>query len=211
VWWVEERLVRAGRLEAVEVAIALGVLLIAQEFVPEHERLTAMIAGVTGVATFVAVKGLAGLAGEADAAGLAAKSGAAGFLYLEVLDASFSLDGVIGAFAMTRDIAIIMIGLAIGAMFVRSMTVYLVQKGTLDEFLFLEHGAHWGIGALGLIMLVSMRVHVPEVVTGLVGVALIGMSLFSSIRHQRKAAREEGVVGTESPPTAPPGESDKSS
>lgn len=209
VWWVEERLVRAGRLEAVEVAVALVVLLIAQGFLPEHERLTAMLAGVTGVATFVAVKGLAGLAGEANAAGIAAKSGAAGFLYLEVLDASFSLDGVIGAFAMTRDIAIIMIGLAIGAMFVRSMTVALVRKGTLDEFLFLEHGAHWGIGALGVIMLVSMRVHVPELVTGLVGVSLIGMALVSSIRHRRKEAREAALAGGEvplSPPTESPDE-----
>jgi hypothetical protein len=76
--------------------------------------------------------------------------------------------------------------MAIGAMFVRSMTVSLVRKGTLEEFVFLEHGAHWGIGALAVIMLVSMRIHVPELVTGLVGVSLIGLSLLSSIRHRRK-------------------------
>lgn len=190
VWWVERRLVRAGRLEAVEVAAALVVLLVAQALVPDADRLTAMIAGVAGVATFVAVKGLAGLAGEADAAGIAARSGAAGFLYLEVLDASFSLDGVIGAFAMTTDIVVIMIGLAIGALFVRTLTVHLVRKGTLEEFVFLEHGAHWGIGALGIIMLVSMRVHVPEVVTGLVGVSLIGLSLVSSLRHRRRGRHD---------------------
>lgn len=186
--WVERKLASLGRLEAVEVAVALGVLLLVQFALPEHERLTAMIAGVAGVATFVAVKGFAGLCGDPDAAvGVATRSGGAGFLYLEVLDASFSLDGVIGAFAITTDIVVIMIGLAIGAMFVRSMTVYLVRKGTLEEYRYLEHGAHWGIGALAVIMLLSMRVDVPEVVTGLIGVSLIGLSLLSSIRHRRGA------------------------
>lgn len=189
--WVERRLAAVGRLEAVAVAVALVVLLLAQLALPEHERLTAMLAGVAGVATFVAVKGFAGLAGDADAAvGVATRSGAAGFVYLEVLDASFSLDGVIGAFAITTDIAVIGIGLAIGAMFVRSMTVYLVRKGTLEEYRYLEHGAHWGIGALAVIMLVSLRVDVPEVVTGLVGVSLIGLSLLSSIRYRRRARAE---------------------
>ncbi len=182
---VERRLARAGRLEAVEVAVALLLLLLTQTVLADGDRLTAMIAGVAGVACFVAVKGFAGLAGEADAAGIAARSGAAGFIYLEVLDASFSLDGVIGAFAMTTDIVVIMIGLAIGAMFVRTLTVHLVRKGTLEEFVYLEHGAHWGIGALGIIMLVSMKVHVPEIVTGLIGVSLIGLSLVSSVLHRR--------------------------
>lgn len=186
--WVERRLAAAGRLEAVEVAVALGVLLVVQLAAPEAERLSAMVAGVTGVATFVAVRGLAGLAGEADATALAARSGAAGFVYLEVLDASFSLDGVIGAFAMTTDVVVIMIGLAIGALWVRTLTIHLVRKGTLEKFVYLEHGAHWGIGALAAIMLVSVRAEVPEVVTGLVGVSFIGLSLLSSVRHNRKAA-----------------------
>lgn len=82
------------------------------------------------------------------------KGGIIGFLYLEVLDASFSFDGVIGAFAITNDVIVIMLGLAIGAMFVRSMTIFLVDKGTLDEFVYLEHGAHYAIGALAIIMLI---------------------------------------------------------
>jgi len=55
-----------------------------------------------------------------------------------------------------------MLGLAIGAMFVRSLTVYLVRKGTLDEYVFLEHGAHYAIGSLAAIMLVSMTHHISE-------------------------------------------------
>jgi hypothetical protein len=103
-----------------------------------------------------------------------------------VLDASFSFDGVIGAFAITTDVVIIMLGLAIGAMFVRSLTVFLVKKGTLDEFVFLEHGAHYAIGILAVIMLASMKFHIPEVVTGLVGVAFIVASLWSSIRYKKE-------------------------
>lgn len=192
--WVERRLVAAGRLEAVEVAVALGVLLLVQLVAPEGERLTVMVAGVVGVTSFVAVRGLAGLAGAADATAIAARSGAAGFVYLEVLDASFSLDGVIGAFAMTTDIVVIMIGLAIGALWVRALTISLVRKGTLEKFVYLEHGAHWGIGALAVIMLVSVRLEVPEVVTGLVGVSFIGLSLLSSVRHNRRESQAQSAL-----------------
>jgi hypothetical protein len=127
------------------------------------------------------------------------RGGIGGFLYLEVLDASFSFDGVIGAFAITNDVVIIMLGLAIGAMFVRSLTVYLVDKGTLDQFVFLEHGAHYAIGILALIMLASMKFHVPELVTGLAGVAFIGASVWSSIRYRKRM--EAMGVGTGAHPT----------
>ena len=116
------------------------------------------------------------------------KGGVAGFLYLEVLDASFSFDGVIGAFAITNDVIIIMIGLAIGAMFVRSMTIYLVDKGTLSEFVYLEHGAHYAIGALAVIMLLSTKFHVPEIITGLIGVAFIALSLYNSVQYNKRNA-----------------------
>jgi hypothetical protein len=101
---------------------------------------------------------------------------------------------VIGAFAITKDVVIIMLGLAIGAMFVRSLTVYLVKKGTLDEFVFLEHGAHYAIGILAAIMLLSMKFHIPEIFTGLIGVAFIGASLWSSIRHRRKQAAAVAIA-----------------
>ncbi len=103
-----------------------------------------------------------------------------------MLDASFSLDGVIGAFAITRDIVIIMLGLGIGAVFVRSLTIYLVEQGTLDEYIYLEHGAHWAIGVLAVIIFIEMRYHVPEPVTGFIGVVFIGLSLYSSIQHNKQ-------------------------
>ena len=101
------------------------------------------------------------------------RSGIMGLLYLEVLDASFSFDGVIGAFAITSNIFIIMIGLGIGAMYVRSMTLDFVERGTLTTYKFLEHGAHYAIGALAFIMLLKMFIHIPEVITGLIGISFI--------------------------------------
>jgi hypothetical protein len=62
----------------------------------------------------------------------------------------------------------------------------LVQKGTLAEYRYLEHGAFWAIIALGAIMLLSARFYIPETITGLIGAALIGISLWWSIRHNRR-------------------------
>jgi hypothetical protein len=125
---------------------------------------------------------------------LAKATGRAGFflfLYLEVLDAAFSFDGVIGAFAITTDPILIALGLGfIGAMFVRSLTVFLVRKGTLQDYVFLEHGAHWAIGALSVILLIGIGFHVNEIVTGLIGVAFIGAAFLSSILRNRRLAAE---------------------
>ncbi|MFE2282318.1 DUF475 domain-containing protein [Streptomyces sp. NPDC059454] len=113
------------------------------------------------------------------------------FLYLEVLDASFSFDGVIGAFAITNDIVLMALGLGIGAMYVRSLTVYLVRQGTLDDYVYLEHGAHYAIGALAVILLVTIQYEINEVITGLIGVVLIGASFWSSIRRNKRLAEAE--------------------
>ncbi len=187
--YLEEKLSSFGKLEAIEIIMALGPLLIIQHYLPEEIRLDALVAGVTGVILYVIVDSSATLfedeeEGEQVAAVLK-KSGLMSFIYLEVLDASFSFDGVIGAFAITQDVVIIMLGLAIGAMFVRSLTVYLVRKGTLDEYVFLEHGAHYAIGILAGIMLVSMTHHISEVITGLSGAILIGLSVLSSVRYKK--------------------------
>ena len=107
------------------------------------------------------------------------------FLYLELIDASFSLDGVLGAFAISSDVIIIMIGLGIGAMFVRSLTIMLVEKKVLKQFLYLEHGAHWAIGALSVIMLLTTVREVPEVITGTLGLVFILWALFSSIMYNK--------------------------
>lgn len=114
------------------------------------------------------------------------RNGLMGFLYLEVLDASFSFDGVIGAFALSENIFIIMIGLGIGAMFVRSLTLFLVEHKTLQKLIYLEHGAHYAIGALAIIMLLKIFIEVSEIITGLIGVGFIAIAFIcSKISSQR--------------------------
>ena len=140
------------------------------------------IAGAVGIAAFEAMEAL-GAALERRQRGTVAASGLGAFLYLNLLDASFSLDGVIGAFALTNKLIIIALGLTIGAVFVRSLTMAMVESGTLARYRFLEHGAFWAILALGGFLLASVRVEVPEALTGLTGAVLIGAALWSSSRR----------------------------
>lgn len=186
--WIEERVGRYGT-EGLALLLTLGAVAACTAALPAARQFDVLAAGVAGIAVYVGLDWLGGLLAHADHSDAPAKAAAQGgigaFLYLEVLDASFSFDGVIGAFAITSDIVVIMLGLGIGALFVRSLTLYLVDKGTLSEFVYLEHGAHYAIGMLALIMFASVRVAVPEWFTGLSGVALILVSLWSSIRHRR--------------------------
>lgn len=187
---IEEKMRRFGaNVGAGAALISLMVLLGSVQFMDTHDKLPALIAGVWGIIVYLLVGALSDWVGgdKGEALGKVIKRGSIGaFIYLEVLDASFSFDGVIGAFAITKDIVIIMLGLGIGAMFVRSMTIFLVEKDTLNEYRYLEHGAHYAIGALALIMLSSMFIHIPEVITGLIGVGLIGIAFWASVAHNKK-------------------------
>jgi len=187
----ERKLGALGKVSSIAVMIALAVLLGSLSIVDEAQKMIVLVSGIWGVLIYVGVDALSSFLEKEEETGgnvgeMVKRGGIGGFLYLEVLDASFSFDGVIGAFAITSDVVIIMLGLAIGAMFVRSMTVYLVHKGTLDQYVYLEHGAHYAIGILAVIMLASMKFHIPEVITGLIGVAFIVGSLWSSIQYKRK-------------------------
>ena len=110
-----------------------------------------------------------------------ARNGLMGFIYLEIIDASFSLDGVIGAFAISTNIIIIMIGLGIGAMFVRSLTVLFVKQKTLAKYAYLEHGAHYAIGFLAVILLINIFIEIPEYISGSVGILILIISYIHSI------------------------------
>ncbi|MDO5622199.1 MAG: DUF475 domain-containing protein [Paracoccus sp. (in: a-proteobacteria)] len=185
---LERYLRSAGSVRGAEVGFVLICVLIFVWLLPVRDEATFMFAAMWGIVTFLAVDGLGAVLdrwGGGEASHSAAKAGLGGFLYLEVLDASFSFDGVIGAFALTQNLFLIAIGLGIGAMYVRSMTVMLVEKGTLAEFRFLEHGAFWSILILSLVMFAQTMWTIPEVVTGLIGACVIGFSLFSSIRWRR--------------------------
>ncbi|NEC67806.1 DUF475 domain-containing protein [Streptomyces sp. SID9727] len=175
---------------------------------------TVLLSGIAGLITYLIVGGLSGYfedkleeeeereheqeeeakrsGKKMSAVALSGKAAFFMFLYLEVLDASFSFDGVIGAFAITNEIVLMALGLGIGAMYVRSLTVYLVRQGTLDDYVYLEHGAHYAIGALAVILLVTIQYEINEIITGLVGVVLIAWSFWSSVRRNKALEAEEG-------------------
>ncbi len=189
---IEKYLSKWGGIEAIEVAIALVVLLVSALILP-HEAATILIAGLVGVILFIIIEGIAqsfemqALPAGRQAGANIAKSSVALFVYLNVLDAAFSLDGVVGAFAVTSNLIWIILGLGIGALYVRSATVYLVRTKTLANLPYLEHGAHWAIFGLAMAMLGSLFVHVPEPFTGFIGLVFIFFAYISSRRAMRQA------------------------
>ncbi|MFC8934016.1 DUF475 domain-containing protein [Rhodococcus sp. NPDC057135] len=218
--WLEKPLARIGKLDQLSVVVAGIVLVLSGSFLAADDKVsTVMISGVLGMITYIAVNGLGELfnlpeegeegeevttksGGPTEFAKATGKAGFFLFLYLEVLDASFSFDGVIGAFAITADPIIIALGLGfVGAMFVRSITVFLVRKGTLSDYVYLEHGAHWAIGALAVILMVSIGVHINEIITGLVGVFLIGAAFISSLIRNKRIAKEDPKLDENTPAT----------
>lgn len=166
---IESRLTRLGKMEAIEIAAVLILLELISYLLPIHESHQFFISGVWGLVTYIIIHGVSEVMQAGDTTGTVAKSGLMAFLYLELLDASFSLDGVIGAFALSTNLLVIALGLGIGAYFVRSITVYLYETGTLTHYRYLEHGAFWAIIALAVMMFAGAVVHIPEVITGLVG------------------------------------------
>ena len=190
---IEEPLSHLDHIKGVEVILCLIMLLVLQKFIPQEQILSVIISGIFGILIYLLIDGATHYLEVHEQKRLAkcveggAKcTGLISFIYLELIDASFSLDGVLGAFALSKDIVIITIGLAIGAMFVRSLTIMLVEKKTLARFIYLEHGAHWAIGALALIMFISTVKEIPEVVTGLIGFGFILSAFISSVLHNKK-------------------------
>jgi uncharacterized protein len=183
--FIERHVARWGRIEAVEIGVALSALLVLAFFAHDHAA-EILSAGILGIVLFIFMQGITSSVsverGHAVAAG-----GFALFMYLEVLDASFSLDGVVAAFALTNLVPVIAAGLGIGALFVRTLTIAMVERNTLDAFAYLEHGAHWAILGLSASMLASLFIEVPEAVTALAGILIIGASVASSVLERKVA------------------------
>lgn len=189
---LERHLRAAGTVRGTEVGVVLAVVLFFVWLLPGQDEGRFMFAAIWGIVVFLAVDSLGSILDRWGGGRGAAQAGLGGFLYLEVLDASFSFDGVIGAFALTQNLFLIAIGLGIGALYVRALTVMLVEKGTLAAFRYLENGAFWSILILSVIMFTQTIMTIPEAVTGLLGAAVIGLSLISSLRWR--------AVVTEDPP-----------
>jgi len=183
---------KLARAHGAETAITLIIMLITASLLDNAARLSFLTAALYGLLTYIAIEALSAFLDRGDQSQAAAKTvrqaGLGAFLYLEVLDAAFSFDGVIGAFALTANIFIIAIGLGIGAFYVRSLTVMFVERGNLSQYRYLEHGAFYAIIALALIMYAQTIIAVPEAVAGLIGAVFILAGYFSSLREKKRAA-----------------------
>lgn len=197
---VEKPLQRIGRWWTYSVVclLVLGII----STLPSNEHgVETFIAGFAGILTYIVVHGLAELFARkqehSDTGKMVQRAGMAGFmsfLYLEVLDASFSLDGVIGAFAVTKDVILIAIGLGIGALWVRSLTIFMVRKQVLAAYRYLEHGAHYTIGMLAVVLILGIFFEISEFVAGLIGIIIIGASIVSSLLQSRLERRPRDVA-----------------
>ena len=228
---IEKPLAKVGGIEGITAAIAaIALILVAKLVAKDEHQLDVLVAGLAGLVAYLLSNGAAGALeksmedeiemeheieerakrehpedpNHAAAAALAAvaKGGLASFLYLELLDASFSFDGVIGAFAITTDIIVIAIGLGLGALYIRTLTVYLVRQGTLSEYRYLEHGAHWAIGILAVLLFIGIEHHIPEVITGTLGAGCILLSFLFSIRANKKDEAAQAATGGSPEPTS---------
>ena len=191
--FVEKPMALSGQFKGVELLLTLLVLILfAGMFKTVPEQYAFLFSGLCGIITFLLVHGLSSFLERkdvvSDAQSVVASAGLGTFLYLEVLDASFSFDGVVGAFAITNNLFLIMIGLGIGAFFVRSLTIYFVEKNTVEKFKYLEHGAFYALGALAIIMLFGSFVHIPEWITGLSGLAILSISVLHSLKADKKTS-----------------------
>ena len=193
---IERPFVRIGRLRQVAPLLALTVLVLTAELLGGEHKFSVLFAGAWGLIVFWAIRTLAEVFELRQQERLRSKhpatkraimqAGFINFLYLEMLDASFSFDGVIGAFAITNMVLLIAAGLGVGAVWVRSMTIHLVRSDTLLKYRYLDHGAHYAIGALAVMLLLGIRFDIPEAVTGGLGISIIGLAFYSSWRYNKK-------------------------
>ena len=192
---VEKIFSKAGRLQSLSIIVTLLALLITSNLSHGEEKNQFIVSGLIGLLTYLIIHSLDKLLNTKNVedkvkkgAAMTFKAGLLGFIYLEIIDASFSLDGVIGAFAITQDIVLIAVGLGIGALFVRSITIHMIRKEVMQKYRYLDHGAHYAIGVLAAIMLSSIKYEVPEVVVGLTGITIITITVIHSWVENKRAA-----------------------
>ena len=186
VHWIEGiecYLARCGNMKAIEIIIAL-IVLIGLSTITHFDQSGVLVAGLIGLILFITMDGIVGSISIEPKQ--LTSSGLVLFIYLNIFDSAFSLDGVVGAFAISSNLIIIMTGLGIGAYFVRSLTLYIVTQKTLTHLIYLEQGAHWAIFGLAVSMLANLIIHVPTTLTGLIGLACIGLAYQASIKAVRK-------------------------
>lgn len=185
--FIEAPIQKVAHFSSAELIIALLTLMGIFQFIPAPMNVTFLVSALWGIIVYMIVHGLSELLGGPVIAKIKWMSSGLGlFMYLEVLDASFSFDGVVGAFALSTDLFVIMVGLSVGAFFVRGLTLYLVEKETLNQFAYLEHGAFYALGTLAFFMLFDPFFHFSEWTTALSGATILVISVLWSIYVDRK-------------------------
>lgn len=186
---IEKALALGGRYENLKAFVMLAAALVLYATVDVEYRQVVLVACIAGIILHMGLQVFGAFfeSKQSNATHLVGMAALMSFLYLEVLDASFSLDGVIGAFAITDNVLLIIAGLGAGAFWVRSLTIYLLRAGTLGKYRYLEHGAHWAILALGIVMFIKLyHIEPPEWMTGSLGLVFIGTAVLSSILERRR-------------------------
>jgi hypothetical protein len=112
--------------------------------------------------------------------------------YLEVIDATFSIDGVLGAFAFTLSVPLIILGNGLGAIVVRQITVGNIER--IKRYVYLKNGAMYSILCLGAIMLLdSFGFDIPSFLSPVITFGIVGYFLYKSVRFARYMERRHGA------------------
>lgn len=191
---IEKTLSKLGERKSISIVITILSMIFIMSLLEPSDASSFFMAGIWGIVTHEIVKLVGDLIESSNSdedknsnlTASVAKTGLAGFLYLELLDSTLSADGALAALVISKDIFIIAGGLAIGAMFVRSLTVQMVRSGTLNEFKYLEHGAFYAIATLSCIMFASTIIHIPEVITAVLSISFIVAGYYSSVKENKR-------------------------
>ena len=183
---VERVFARQGAWFYAVVSVALTVIV---WFALDDSPMLAFGA-VVGSSAFFITHGFKRYAEEQEArilSGEAHMSDIGKILYLEVIDLTFSIDGVVGAFAFTLAVPLILLGNGIGAVVVRQLTVYGVNR--IKKYVYLKNGAMYSVFVLGCVMIAhGFGIHIPEWLAPLLTFVIVGYFFFKSRWQARRAA-----------------------
>ena len=186
-WWLERVLSKLGDIKWITQTCVLIILILISYFINLADVYKFFVSWLCWVVLYTFIHWIKTcFDGKNCNLSTVAKTWFASFLYLEVLDASFSLDWVIWAFALSSNIFIIAAWLGIGAFFVRSSTIYMLEKWTLSSYRYIQHGAFYAVIALAVMMFVWTIIHLPEVLVWTIWLLFIVLSLYSSWKVNKK-------------------------
>ncbi|MCK9578359.1 DUF475 domain-containing protein [bacterium] len=153
------------------------------------------LAGTIGISAFFITDGFKKNAEEKEKEMLSGSSNMSAWskiLYLEAIDASFSIDGVIGAFAFTMSIPLIILGNGIGAFIVRDLTIKGIDK--ISKYAYLKNGAMYAVGVLGSIMVLeSFGQEYPFWFIPLCSIGILAVFFVMSINEIKKEKKDKAI------------------